>query len=69
MAIESPHVTSIAVEVTEFPDLITRYRVNGVPKIVVNDRTELLGAQPEQDFVRDALQGLVPAPGAPPSSA
>jgi hypothetical protein len=58
MAIESPLVTSWAVEVSEYPDLIHRYRVNGVPKTVVNDRNELLGAQPEATFVSEALQGL-----------
>jgi hypothetical protein len=58
MAVESPLVTSLAVEVTEFPDLIQRYRVNGVPKTVVNDRNEILGAQPEASFVRDALNGI-----------
>jgi hypothetical protein len=64
MAIESPRVTSIAVEVSEYPDLIQRYRVNGVPKTVVNDRNEILGAQPEALFVAEALAGLV----TPPSS-
>jgi predicted DsbA family dithiol-disulfide isomerase len=58
MAVESAHVTSIAVEVSEYPDLIRQYRVNGVPKTVVNDKTEMLGAQPEQVFVREALAGL-----------
>jgi predicted DsbA family dithiol-disulfide isomerase len=58
MAIESALVTSHAVEVSEFPDLIQRYRVNGVPKTVVNDRNEILGAQPESIFVSEALRGL-----------
>jgi predicted DsbA family dithiol-disulfide isomerase len=30
--------------------------VTGVPKTVVDDRIEILGAQPEADFVRLALQ-------------
>jgi predicted DsbA family dithiol-disulfide isomerase len=64
MAVESPLVTSFAVEVSEFPDMIRQYRVNGVPKIVVNDRNELLGAQPEQVFVREALAGLTSTPAA-----
>ena len=59
MAVESPLVTSLAVEVSEFPELIQRYRVNGVPKTVVNDRNEILGAQPEQIFVAEALKGFV----------
>jgi predicted DsbA family dithiol-disulfide isomerase len=40
--------------VIEFPDLIRRYRVTGVPKIVVDEGIELLGAQPETTFV-DAI--------------
>jgi predicted DsbA family dithiol-disulfide isomerase len=66
MAVESPLVTAHAVEVTEFPELIQRYRVNGVPKIVVNDRNELLGAQPEDIFVEEALRGLTGEPPAEP---
>lgn len=58
MAMESPHVTSLAVEVSEYPDLIRQYRVNGVPKTVVNDQNEILGGLPEDDFVREALVGL-----------
>lgn len=60
MAVESPLVTATAVEVSEFPDLIQRYRVNGVPKTVVNDRNEVIGALPEETFVREALRGFVP---------
>ncbi len=60
MAIESPVVTSWAIEVLEFPDLIRQYRVNGVPKTVVNEARELLGTHPEASFVRDCLDGLTP---------
>ena len=42
-ALESPQVSATGVSVIEFPDLIRRYRVTGVPKIVLNDRVELLG--------------------------
>jgi hypothetical protein len=60
MAIESPLVTATATSAVEFPDLIRRYRVTGVPKTVVNDRNEVLGAFPEDSFVTQALSGLVP---------
>jgi len=64
MAIESPHVTSVTVEATEFPDLVRRYRVNGVPKTIVDDRVEILGGLPEADFVRAVLvERLPPAEG------
>jgi len=50
-AIESPLVTAVAIDATEFPDLVRRYNVNGVPKTVINDATELMGAAPEADFI------------------
>jgi len=51
MAVESEHVTADVIEATEFPDLARRYRVRGVPKIVVNDSVEFVGALPETDYV------------------
>jgi Thioredoxin domain len=60
MAFASPHVTAIAVEATEFPDLVRRYRVSGVPKTVVNDRVEILGALPEPAYIEQALSAASP---------
>ena len=37
-------------------DLSRRFRVTGVPKTVVNDTIEIMGALPEDMFVRAALQ-------------
>ncbi len=50
-AIESPFVTAVAIDATEFPDLVERYNVNGVPKTVINDATEIMGAVTEEDFM------------------
>lgn len=50
-AIESPLVSTVAIDATEFPDLVRRYHVNGVPKTVINDSLELVGAAPEEDFI------------------
>ena len=58
MAFASPYITAFAVEATEFPDLARRYRVNGVPKTVVDEEIEILGALPEPDFVEQALGGF-----------
>ncbi len=55
MAFVSPHITAFAVEATEFPDLARRFRVSAVPKTVVNDDTEVLGALPEPAFIEQAL--------------
>ncbi len=58
MAIENEHVTADVVEVSEFIDVAQRYRVQGVPKTVVNDRVEIMGAVPEPRFVQEVLKAL-----------
>ena len=58
MAFASPHITALAVEATEFPDLARKYQVSGVPKTVVNDDVEILGALPQDAFVEQALSTL-----------
>lgn len=55
MAFANPNITAYAVEATEFPDLARRYRVNGVPKTIVNDEIEILGAVPQDEFIEQAL--------------
>jgi predicted DsbA family dithiol-disulfide isomerase len=56
MAFANPHITADAIEATEFMDLSRKYRVTGVPKTVVNETVEIMGALPEEMFVRAALQ-------------
>ena len=56
MAFASPHITATSIEATEFMDLSRRFRVTGVPKTIVNDTIEILGALPEDQFVDAALQ-------------
>jgi len=55
MAFANPNITAFAVEATEFPDLARKYSVTGVPKTVVNDAVEILGALPPDAFVSQAL--------------
>lgn len=55
MAFASPFITSYAVEATEFPDLARRYRVTGVPKTIIDDRIEILGGLPQEEFIEQAL--------------
>jgi len=59
-AIESDMVKSDVVEVGEFPHIAQKYSVMGVPKIVINERTELVGAVPEAQFVAHVLQATKP---------
>jgi predicted DsbA family dithiol-disulfide isomerase len=60
MAFENEHVIASCVEATEFMDLSRKYRVTGVPKTIVNGTVEIMGAVPEDMFVRtvvDATKG------------
>ena len=56
MAFANPNITAYAVEATEFPDLARRFTVNGVPKTIVNEEVEILGALPQDQFIEQALQ-------------
>jgi glutaredoxin-like protein len=56
MAVESGRVTADVVEAQEFPELVARYRVQGVPKVVVNETVEFTGAQPEARFLDHVLR-------------
>ena len=63
---ESGNVTADGIEVTGYPDLAQRYRVSSVPKTVVGETHEFVGAGPEsmllkhvQDAAADPAAGLV----------
>ena len=56
MAFVNPNITSHAIEAMEFMELSRKFRVTGVPKTIVNDTVEIMGALPEDMFVRAALQ-------------
>ena len=57
MAVESPNISATCVEASEFHDLSRQYRVTGVPKTVTSSGAEILGALPEEIFVRGLLDG------------
>lgn len=56
LAVEGDRIISDVIEIQEFPDLAQHYAVTGVPKIVVNDQIELIGAQPESALLSAVLQ-------------
>lgn len=60
LALENAHVTADVVEISEFIDLAQRYQVQGVPKTVINDRVEFVGALPEPRFMEAVLQAIQP---------
>ena len=63
LAVEHPLIQATCVEATEFMDLSRRFNVTGVPKTVVNESIEILGALPEDQFVRTILGASARAAG------
>jgi len=55
LAVESPWISATAIDATEYPDLVRRYSVNGVPKTVINDTLEIIGAAAEAEMVKTVL--------------
>ncbi len=56
MAIESDMVRADMVEASEFPHLVHKYNVFGVPKTVVNDEVEFEGSSPEPLFLAQVMK-------------
>ncbi|MCB0584348.1 MAG: thioredoxin family protein [Phaeodactylibacter sp.] len=52
LALENPHIKADMVDAAIYPDLSMKYSVRGVPKIVINEDHELVGAQPVTEFLR-----------------
>lgn len=51
-ALESDLIRADMVEAIEFPELSSKYKVFGVPKIIVNDIVHIEGAVPEATFIK-----------------
>jgi predicted DsbA family dithiol-disulfide isomerase len=58
MAMENPRIRADVVEVQEFPSLAQRYRVMSVPKTVINETVQLLGAVSEETFMGKVLEAI-----------
>jgi len=56
-AIENDLITADVIDANEFPQLAIKYGVMGVPKIVVNEKIEFVGAVPENMFLEHVLLG------------
>jgi len=57
LAVESDLVKADVIDSGEFPDLAMKYNVVGVPKIVINDKIEFVGAFNEDLFAEHVLLG------------
>jgi glutaredoxin-like protein len=60
IAIENDFVTADMVEATEFPEVSNKYGVQSVPKTVINDGVEFVGALPEDQFIDGVISALEP---------
>ncbi len=58
MAIESDMVRADMVESSEFPHLVVKYNVFGVPKTVVNEEVEFEGSSPEPLFLAQVMKAV-----------
>lgn len=58
LAVESNMVRADAIDAGEFPQLAVKYMVMGVPKIVINEKVEFVGAVPENVFVEHVLLAI-----------
>jgi glutaredoxin-like protein len=57
LAIESDMVKADVIDSSEFPDLAMKYNVIGVPKIIINEKVEFVGAFNEDLFAEHVLLG------------
>ena len=67
MAMENDHIKADVVEVQEVPQIAQRYRVMGVPKTVINETTQFIGAVPEEAFMDKVLEAIGKTEAAPDS--
>jgi glutaredoxin-like protein len=56
-AVENDLIKADVIDANEFPQLAIKYGVMGVPKIVVNEKIEFIGAVPEAMFLEHVLLG------------
>lgn len=56
-ALENDLMRADIVDSSEFPQLAVKYGVMGVPKVVIDERVEFVGAVPEDLFLQQVLLG------------
>ncbi len=58
LAHASDHIRADMIEATEFPHLVNKYGVMGVPRVVINEHTFFEGALPENLYVAKVLEAV-----------
>ena len=54
------NIRSDMIEGSQFPELVTKYQVEGVPRTIINETTVLEGAHPEALFYLTILRAVAP---------
>jgi glutaredoxin len=57
LAVESDMISADVIDAGEFPTLAQKYSVIGVPKIVINEKVEFVGAFNEDLFAEHVVLG------------
>ena len=54
----SDKISAEAVEISEFPELASKYSVRSVPHTVINGKESLIGAQPAAALAQAVLRAI-----------
>jgi predicted DsbA family dithiol-disulfide isomerase len=54
----NPNIQAEMIEANTFPVISQQYNVSGVPKIIINEKYELLGNQPLEAFLTEIEKSL-----------
>lgn len=54
----SDHISADMVEGSEFPFLVVKYKVQGVPHTVINETHRVVGAPSEVEFAKEILKAI-----------
>lgn len=57
IALENDYIIADMIEVSEFPHLVNKYGVMGVPKTIVNEKIQFEGGVSESLFVEQVMKG------------
>jgi predicted DsbA family dithiol-disulfide isomerase len=55
---ESDFITSDMIEAAEFPHLVNKYGVMGVPRTIINETDSIDGAVTEEIFLSEIMKAL-----------
>ena len=67
-ALESDKITADGIEVTGYPELARKYNVSSVPKTVVGETHEFVGAGPESILLKHVQDAAADPAGSTSSS-